>query len=277
VRGSGLPYSFFRKILRRRGFLGPFLFAFITSITMYIKYYYQTHLSSYIIDLSLSGMMNEGLEALAALASTSQSTPAQGDLGPNNSSQRTNENPFSAHGSNEDTPSFTSSGSTAADPMRCQPPLSTSNFIQMPHNGNLSQWQEAPQQDGSGMNPSPLSNNNLALLLGMQQRQPQPQADPLALLQQQLSYYRYNMTSQSGNQMAAGTGDSAVQQTSTTSLEPHQALALSLAFQAHQQAQQNGKSLISMFCLLQRHLRPIAKTTRRLCSSFIVHRHVSGD
>jgi hypothetical protein len=192
-------------------------------------------------------MMNEGLEALAALASMSPSSPAQGNLGPHISSQ-TNENPFSAHGSNGYTPASTWSGSTAAAPSGSHPLVSASNLMQMLKNGNLSQLQQALQQGGNGMNPSVLSNSNLALLMGMQQqqRQPQPQADPLALLQQQLSYYRYNMNSQSGNQMSAGTGDRAVQQanTTTTSLEPHEALTLSLALQAFQRTQQNGKSLI---------------------------------
>jgi hypothetical protein len=189
-------------------------------------------------------MMNEGLEALAALASTSPSAPTWGNLGPNDSSQRTSENPFPAHGSNGNT--STSSGSTAAAPAGSHPFLSASNLMQMLQNGNLSQLQQALQQCGYGTNPSVQSNSNLTLLMGMQQQQPktQPQADPLALLQQQLSYYRYNMNNQSGNQMSAGTGDRTVQQSKTTSFEPHQALALSQALQAHQRAQQNGTSLI---------------------------------
>lgn len=116
--------------------------------------------------------------------------------------------------------------------------------MQMLQNGSLSQLQQALQQCGNGMNASALSNSNLALLMGMrQQSQPQPQEDQLALLQQQLSYYRGNMNSQSGNQINVGTGDRRVQQANTTSFEPHQALALSQALQAHQRAQHNGKSL----------------------------------
>jgi hypothetical protein len=202
-------------------------------------------------NLRLSGMMNQGLEALATVASTSPPSPAWSEVGPHNSNdQKTAENPFSAHGSNGVTPASTSSGSTWAAPMRWHPLLSASNLIQTPQNGNSSQWQQALQQGGNGVNPSVLSNSNLALIMGMQERQsqPQPQADQLALLQQQLSYYRYNMnSSQSGHQMAAGTGDGGIQQANTTALEPHQALALSLALQAHQSEQQNGKSLIGAF------------------------------
>jgi hypothetical protein len=141
--------------------------------------------------------------------------------------------------------------------MRSHPLLSASNLIQTPQNGNSSQWQQALQQGGIGMNPSVLSNSNLALPMGMQKRQsqPQPQAHQLAaLLQQQLSYYHYNMnSSQSGHQMAAGTGDGGIQQANTTALEPHQALALSLALQAHQSQQQNGKSLIGAFASFGGH------------------------
>jgi hypothetical protein len=188
-------------------------------------------------------MMNEGLEALATLASTAPSSPAQGNSGSHNSSQMTNGNPFS----NGNTTASNWSGSTAAAPAGSRAPFSAPNLMQMLQNGNFSQLQQALQQGGNGMNPSALSNSDLALLMGMQQRQPQPQADPLALLQQQLSYYRNNMNNQSGNnmnnqsgnQMAASTGESAMQQ-GGTSLEPHQALAM--AFQAHQRAQQNGKS-----------------------------------
>jgi hypothetical protein len=193
-------------------------------------------------------MMNEGLDALAALASTAPPSPAWGDSGLNNNnyaSQRINENAFSAHGKNGNTQASTSSGSTAAAPSGSHPPFSTSNIMQMLQNGSLSQLQQALQQCGNGLNPSALSNSNLALLMGMlqQQSQPQPQADQLSQLQQQLSYYRYNMNSQSGNQMNAGTRDRGSQQANTTSFEPHQALALSQALQAHQRAQQNGKSL----------------------------------
>jgi hypothetical protein len=193
-------------------------------------------------------MMNEGLDALATLASTSPSAPAWGDSGLSNNnyaSQRINENSFSAHGTNGNTQASTSSGSTAAPLFGSHPQFSTSNLMQMLQNGSLSQLQQALQQCGNGMNPSDLSNSNLALLMGMQQRQPQPQADQLSQLQQQLSYYRCNMNSQSGNQMNAGTGDREGQQANTTSFEPHQALALSQALQAHQRAQQNGKSLIA--------------------------------
>jgi hypothetical protein len=194
-------------------------------------------------------MMNEGLDALATLASTSPSAPAWSDSGlihNNYSSQRTNGNQFSAQGSNGNTSTSTSNGSTAAAPADPYPLFSDSNLMQMLQNGSLSQLQQALQQCGNGMNPSSLSNSNLTLLMGMQQRQsqPQPQADQLALLQQQLSYYHCNTNSQSGNQMYAGTGNRAVQQANTTSFEPHQALALFQALQAHQRAQQNGKSLI---------------------------------
>jgi hypothetical protein len=218
--------------------------------------------------------MNERLEALATLASTSPSSPAWGDTGLHNSSQKTDENPFSAHGSNGDTPASISSGSTAAAPIRSHPLLPASNLIQTPHNGNLSHWQQAPQQGGRGTNPSVLSSSNLALLMGMQQQQQQaktqPQADPLALLQQQLSYHRYNMNNQSGNQMAAGIGDRTVQQANSASLEPHQALALSLALQAHQRFQQNGKSPIGTFCRLSRPLRPIAGCPLRRLEGFVL-------
>jgi hypothetical protein len=190
-------------------------------------------------------MMNEGLDALATLASTAPPSPAWREEGPHSAaSQKTNENPFSFHGSNGNTPACISSGSTAAAPMFSPPLLSAANLIQTPPNGTLSQWQQALQQFGNGMNPSVLSNNNLALLMGMQQQQsqPHPQSDQLTLLQQQLPYCRYNMNSQSGNQQIyAGHG---AQQADTTSLEPHQALALSLALRAHQSVQQNGKSLI---------------------------------
>jgi hypothetical protein len=209
----------------------------------------------YRLSLYLFRMMNEGLDALATLASTSPSAPAWGDSGPNNnncSSQRTNGNPFYAHGANGNASTSTSNGSTAAAaaaPADSHPLFSASNLTQMLQNGSLSQYQQALQQCGNGMNPSSssLSNNNLALLMGMQQRQsqPQPQADQLALLQQQLSYYRCNnLNSQSGNQMNASTGNREVQQANTTSFEPHQALALFQALQAHQRAQQNGRSPI---------------------------------
>jgi hypothetical protein len=226
---------------------------------------YHTHLPSQTSsNLRLLGMMNEGLEALATLASTAPPSPAWSELGPHNASQNTNENPFSSHaGSNGNATASTSSGPIAAAPMRSHPLLSASNLNQTPQNGNLSQWQQALQQQcGNGMNPS-VSNSNLALLMGMQrqQSQPHPQADQFALLQQQLSYYRYNMNNQSGNQMAAaGTGDRGVhQQANNTSLEPHQALALSLVLQTHQSVQKNGKSLIPVgtFVSFRSHwLRP---------------------
>ena len=194
--------------------------------------------------------MNEGLEALATLASTAPPSPAWNELGPphNKSQKSSKESPFSAHHrANGNAPASTSSGPTAAAPMRSHPLYSTSNLIQTPQNGNWSQWQQALQQCGNGMNPSVLSNNNLALLMGMQQHQSQPhsQADQLALLQQQLFYFRYNVNCQSGNQMdTGGNGNRGAQQANTTSLEPHQALALSLYLQAHQSGQQNGESLI---------------------------------
>jgi hypothetical protein len=200
-------------------------------------------------------MMNEGLDALATLASTSPSAPAWGDSGLNTnnySSQRTNGNQFSAHGSNGNTVTSTSNGSngsTAATPADSQPLFSAANLMQMLQNGSLIQLQQALQQFGNGMNPSSLSNSNLALLMGMQQRQSQPQSHPqsdqLALLQQQLSYYRGNTNSQFGNSVNGGNGNNRViQQANTTSLEPHQALALSQALQAHQRSQQTGKSII---------------------------------
>jgi hypothetical protein len=138
--------------------------------------------------------------------------------------------------------------------MRSHPIFFTSNLTRTPQNENLSQWQQALQQSGNGMNPSVLHNNNLALLMGMQQQQsqPHPQVDQLALFQQQLSYYRYNMIGQSGNQMNAGTTgaeDRGVQQANTTSPEPHQTLVLPLA-QAHQSVQKHGKSIIPVGTLV---------------------------
>jgi hypothetical protein len=220
-------------------------------------------------------MMNEGLDALATLASTSPAAPAWGDSGLNKNnypSQRVNENPFSAHGMNGNTQASTSSGSTATAPSGSHPLFSASNLLQMLQNGSLSQLQQALQQCGNGMNPSALSNSNLALLMGMQQRQsqPQPQADQLAQLQQQLSYYRGNMNSQSGNQINVGTGDRGVQQANTTSFEPHQALALSQALQAHQRAQQNGKSLIGIARIALRGLEDSSRRLRSCPSSVII-------
>jgi hypothetical protein len=207
---------------------------------------------NYRLRLCLFEMMNEGLDALATLASTSPSAPTWGDSGLNRnnySSQRTNGNQFSANGPNGNTATSTSNGSTAATPADSQPLFSASNLMHMLQNGSLSQLQQALQQCGNGMNPSSLSNSNLALLMGMQQQQSQPQSHPqsdqLALLQQQLSYYRGNMNSQSGNSMNGGTGNNrGIQQMNTTSFEPHQALALSQALQAHQRSQQTGKSII---------------------------------
>lgn len=203
-------------------------------------------------------MMNEGLDALATLASTSPSAPTWSDSGPhsnNYSSQGTNEIPFSAHGSNGNTSVSTSRGSAAAAPVGSYPVFSASNLMQMLQNGRLSKLQQALQQCGNETNnPSAISNNNLALLMGMQQRQPQPQADQLALLQLQLSYYNSNTNRQSGNQMNAGTGDRAVQHPNTTSFEPHQELALSQALQAHQRAQQNGKFFSVMHTVVFRDL-----------------------
>jgi hypothetical protein len=203
-------------------------------------------------------MMNQGLEALANLASASPPSPAWSGIVTNNlthnsnNQKTTNENPpFPAHGSNGDALASSSSGSTAAAPVRSHHLLYAYCPVQTPPNGNSSQWQQALQQGGgNGMNPSVLSNSNLALIMGMQQRQSQsqPQAGQvLDLLQQQLSYYRYNMrnSSQSEHLMATVTRDRGIQEASTTALEPHHELALSLAIQAHQSEQQNGKSLVS--------------------------------
>lgn len=210
-------------------------------------------------------MMNEGLEALATLASKSPSSSANTAGGPpHNSSQKANESPFFAqHGSNENTPACTSSGSASAAPAGTHLPPSTFNFVQTLQNRNVSQWQHAPQQGGSGTNPSVLSNSNFALLMGMQQQQsnPYPQSDQLAFLQRQLSCYHYNMNNQSGNQLASGIAGQAVQhQANTASLEPHQALALSQALQAYQRVPHNSKSLNSTCCLFSWPLGPIANT-----------------
>jgi hypothetical protein len=195
--------------------------------------------------------MNQGLEALATLASASPPSPAWSGIVTNNLTHTLthNSNQKTTHGANGDTLASTSSGSAPIASVRSHPLFSASNPVQTPPNGNSSQWQQAPQQGGNEMNSAVLSNSNLALIMGMQQRQSQsqPQSDQvLALLQQQLSYYRHNMnSSQPGHQMAAGTRDRRIQQTSTTALEPHQELTLALALQAHQSEQQNGKSLIS--------------------------------
>jgi hypothetical protein len=190
-------------------------------------------------------MMNEGLEALAALASASSSSQARGESGPIRACNKTNENPFSAHGSDGDSAAFASNGSTAAAPTGSHPHLSASNLMQALQNGQWNQFQQGmQQQSGSGMNPSALSNSSLALLLGMQQRV--PQADPLASIQQQLSHYGYGMNSQPGYQMSAGAGDRTVPASNNaTNLDLHQALAFSLAIQAHQRSQQSGKFLFA--------------------------------
>jgi hypothetical protein len=194
--------------------------------------------------------MNEGLEALASLASASPlvsapSSQARGESGPIRACNKTNENPFSAHGSHGEATAFASNGSTAAATAGSHPHLSPVNRMQALQNGQWNQFQQGmQQQSGSGMNPSALSNSSLALLLGMQQRV--PQADPLASIQQQLSHYGYGMNSQPGYQMSAGAGDRTVPASNNaTNLDLHQALAFSLAIQAHQRSQQSGKFLFA--------------------------------
>jgi hypothetical protein len=150
----------------------------------------------YLPTFCLFEMMNEGLDALAALASTSPSAPTWDNSGLNNnnySTQRINENPFSAHGMNGNTQASTSSRSAAAAPSGSHPVFSTSDLMQMLQNGSLSKLQQALQQCEAGrilqlcLATRPLMgmqrNHNLNLSLG----------ETISPTQQQLSYYRCNM------------------------------------------------------------------------------------
>lgn len=201
-------------------------------------------------------MKTEGLEGLAALASASASSPSQGETtsttNPPGQTATTSEMSVAAPASTSRSVSSSAPTASASAGMDGNYGLLTaSNIMQALQAGQTQQWHQTVASTNNAMNPSALSNSNIALLMGMQQQQqqqqipqapPQPNASTLNTMQQ-INYYQQLMNGQAGQQMTNGAGGGA--SSGSDFVNPNQAMALSLALQSQQRTQATGTS----FCL----------------------------